>query len=77
MLQIMDELPDMSVLSLAQKDALIIALCEQVRALTATVQMLKIGAEELGERLRKDSHNFSKPPPPTDWARRINRCVSL
>ena len=58
----MDERPDLSVLSVAQKDALIIALFEQVKELAATVQMLKARVEELEGRLRKDSHNSSKPP---------------
>ena len=58
----MDERPDLSVLSVAQKDALIIALFEQVKELAATVQVLKARVEELEGRLRKDSHNSSKPP---------------
>ena len=58
----MDERPDLCELSVAQKDALILALFEQVKELTATVQMLKSHAEELEGRLRKDSHNSSKPP---------------
>ena len=54
----MDELPDLSSLSHAQKDDLIrllYPLIEQVRQLTARV-------EELEARLSKDSHNSSKPP---------------
>lgn len=58
----MDERPDLSVLSVAQKDALILALFDKVKELTATVQMLKARVEELEGRLRKDSHNSSKPP---------------
>jgi transposase len=58
----MDERPDLSRLSVAQKDALILALFEQGKELTATVQMLKARVEELEGRLRKDSHNSSKPP---------------
>ena len=58
----MDERPDLSKLSVAQKDALIIALFEQVKELAATVQILKTRVEELEGRLRKDSHNSSKPP---------------
>jgi transposase len=58
----MDERPDLSVLNVAQKDALIIALFEQVKELATTVQMLKARVEELEGRLRKDSHNSSKPP---------------
>ena len=58
----MDELPDLSALSVAQKDALIITLFEQVKVLTTTVRMLTARVEELEGRLRKDSHNSSKPP---------------
>jgi transposase len=58
----MEEKPDLSALSVAQKDGLIIALSEQVKELTAAVQVLKGRMEELEGRLRKDSHNSSKPP---------------
>ena len=51
----MDTLPDLSLLSHEQKDALIRLLFEQVRELTARVA-------ELEARLSKDSHNSSKPP---------------
>lgn len=57
--------PDLSALSVVQKDALIMALFEQVeqmQELVATVQTLKSRVEELEGRLRKDSHNSSKPP---------------
>jgi transposase len=58
----MDERPDPSKFSVAEKDALIIALFAQVKELTATVQMLTARMQELEGRLRKDSHNSSKPP---------------
>lgn len=58
----MAERPDLSILSVAQKDALIIALFDRVTELTATMQMLQARVEELEGRLRKDSHNSSKPP---------------
>jgi transposase len=61
----MYELPDLSRLSIAEKDALILALFEQAKQvdrLTAMVQMLSSRVEELEGRLRKDSHNSSKPP---------------
>ena len=61
----MHELPDLSGLSVAEKDALILALFEQVKQvdrLTATVQALSARVRELEGRLRKDSHNSSKPP---------------
>jgi transposase len=58
----MDERPDLSKFSVAEKDALIIALFEQVKELTATVQMLTARVQELEGRLCKDSHNSNKPP---------------
>jgi len=54
----MDELPDLTTLNHAEKDALICSLfplLEKVQQLTAQV-------EELKARLSKDSHNSSKPP---------------
>lgn len=42
-----DERPDLSKLSVALKDALIIALFEQVKELAATMQMLRVRVEEL------------------------------
>lgn len=61
----MNACPDLSALSVAQKDALIYALFDQVKQveeLRAMVQRLKSRVEELEGRLRKDSHNSSKPP---------------
>ena len=58
----MHELPDLSKLSVAEKDALIVALFEQVKQMAATVQALSARVTELEGRLRKDSHNSSKPP---------------
>ena len=61
-----DELPDLSSLSHAQKDALIrflFPLVEKVRQLTARV-------EELEARLSKDSHNSGKPPSSDGLAKR-------
>lgn len=51
----MQPLPDLALLSAAEKDALIRELWVRVAALTATV-------EELHGRLAKNSHNSSKPP---------------
>lgn len=61
----MPELPDLSRLSVAEKDALILALFEQVKQvprLMAMVQALSSRVQELEAQLRKDSHNSSKPP---------------
>lgn len=57
----MHELPDLSELSVAQKETLILTLFEQKERLTATVQALSARVRELQGRLRKDSHNSSKP----------------
>ena len=61
----MHELPDLSRLSVAEKDELIRALFEQVKQmgrLTVMVQALSARVQELEAQLRKDSHNSSKPP---------------
>lgn len=61
----MHELPDLSRLSVAEKDTLILAQFEQLKQvvrLTAMVQALSARVQELEGRLRKDSHNSSKPP---------------
>src|SRR5712691_8965165 len=61
----MHELPDLSRLSVAEKDTLILAQFEQlkqVERLTAMVQALSARVHELEGQLRKDSHNSSKPP---------------
>src|SRR3970040_969006 len=58
----MHELPDLSRLSVAEKDALIFALFEQGERLTAMVEVLSARVRELEGLLRKDSHNSSKPP---------------
>lgn len=62
---VMHELPDLSRLSVEEKDALILAQFEQlkqVERLTATVQVLSTRVRELEARLGKDSHNSSKLP---------------
>ena len=61
----MHELPDLSRLSAAEKDALIFAQFEQLQQvphLIALVQVLSARVRELEGRLHKDSHNSSKPP---------------
>src|ERR1035437_7771522 len=60
----MPELPDLSRLSVAEKDALICALFEQVKQmerLTVMVHALSARVRELEGQLRKDSHNSSNP----------------
>ena len=58
----MHELPDLSKLSVAEKDALIRTLFEQVNRLAMLVAPLSARVNELEGRQRKDSHNSSKPP---------------
>jgi transposase len=58
----MKELPDLSMLSHREKDALIHALCEMVQSLTARVKALTAEVAEIRGRLVKDSDNSSKPP---------------
>ena len=58
----MHELPDLSRLSAAEKDALIFAQLKQVERLTVMVQMLSARVRELEGRLHQDSHHSSKPP---------------
>ena len=61
----MHELPDLSKLSVAEKDALILAQFEQlkqVERLTVMVHALSARVRELEGQVRKDSHNSSKPP---------------
>ena len=61
----MHELPDLSRPSISGKDALIVALFEQVKQvarLTALVQTLSARVQELEGQLRKNSRNSSKPP---------------
>jgi transposase len=55
-------LPDPSTLSSAEKDALIIALFEQVQSLSAQIQFLSARNQELEARLALNSRNSSKPP---------------
>jgi transposase len=61
----MEELPDLSKLSHAQKDALIRELWPlraSVRELAAQVEALRAQVAELESRLAKNSRNSSKPP---------------
>jgi len=58
----MKELPDLSILSHAQKDEPIHTQWAMVQSLTAQVEGLTAEVSELKGRLAKDSHNFSKPP---------------
>jgi len=58
----MDELPDLGLLSHAEKDDLIRALFAQVKFLTAQVVALTAKVAELEGRLALNSQNSSKPP---------------
>jgi transposase len=58
----MHEVPNLSVLSHADKDALIVAQSNQLLAALAIVEELRARIAELEARLGKDSHNSSKPP---------------
>ena len=58
----MPELPDLSQLSHAQKDALIIELFRMVQSLVAQVDVLQKRITELENRPRLNSKNSSKPP---------------
>ncbi len=54
--------PDLFKLRVSEKDALITALFDQLDAMSAAMQEMKARIEVLEGRLRKDSHNSSKPP---------------
>ncbi len=58
----MEALPDLSLLSVAEKDALIVDLWLLVRKLTAQVTTLESKVLELEARLAQNSRNSSKPP---------------
>ena len=54
--------PDLSQLSVAEKDTLITALFDQLDAMSQAMQVMQSRIEALEGRLRKDSHNSHKPP---------------
>jgi transposase len=54
--------PDITQLSVAQKDALILDLFDRVDALMQTAQAMQHRIDALESQLRKDSHNSHKPP---------------
>jgi len=58
----MQSLPDLSTLSHAQKDELIVALWGQVRSLTLQLTAMQQSVKELQARLGLNSKNSSKPP---------------
>lgn len=58
----MTELPELNSLSSEEKDALIIALFEQVQSLVCEVSALKSEIIELKAKKSKNSRNSSKPP---------------
>lgn len=54
--------PDLSNLSVSEKEALITALFDQLDAMSQAAQEMKARIEALEGRLRKDSRNSHKPP---------------
>jgi transposase len=54
--------PDLSKLSVAETDALIVRLFDELDAMSLLVQKLQARVEELEARSHKDSHNSHKPP---------------
>lgn len=54
--------PDLSQLSVAEKDKLIMLLFDQLDAMSQTMQVMQSRIEALEGRLGKDSHNSHKPP---------------
>lgn len=56
------ERPDLSKLSVAEKDTLIVGLFDRLDALMQTVQKMQLRIDALEGQLRKDSHNSHKPP---------------
>jgi transposase len=54
--------PDLSQLSVAEKDTLIMVLFDQLDAMSQTMQVMQSRIEALEGRLAKDSHNSHKPP---------------
>jgi hypothetical protein len=65
----MEQLPDLSTLSHAEKDHLLhalfdalMALCQDVAALQAENEVLQAEAQKLRGQQAKDRHNSSKPP---------------
>ena len=63
----MQDLPDLTTLSHAQKDELIVMLWQQVQVLTAQVQQMQAHILHLEGRLSLNSRNSSKPPAATAW----------
>lgn len=58
----MQKRPELSKLSVAEKDVLILELFDRLDALMKTVQTLQQRIDTLEGQLRKDSHNSHKPP---------------
>jgi transposase len=66
--------PDLTQLSVAQKDALILDLFDRIDALMQTVQGMQHRIDTLESQLRKDSHNSHKPPS-TDGFKKVPRSL--
>ncbi len=58
----MEQLPDLSKLSHAEKDSLIISLWDLVQAQAQQIALLTAKVKELEDRLAQNSNNSSKPP---------------
>ena len=69
----MFERPDLSKLSVAEKDALILALFDQLEAMSQKMKVMQARLDELEGRLRKDSHNSSKAPSSDVYGKKKNK----
>lgn len=67
--------PDLSQLSVAEKDALILDLFDRLDALIQTVQTMQQRIDTLEGQLRKDSHNSHKPPSSDGFGKKGSRSL--
>ena len=72
----MFERPDLSKLSVAEKDALIMALFDQLEAMSQTIKVMQARIDELEGRLGKDSHNSHKPPSADGYGKKKKKTTS-
>ena len=66
---------DLSQLSVAEKDALILELFDRLEALMATVERMQQRIDTLEGQLRKDSHNSHKPPSSDGYGKKVPRSL--